>query len=142
MSRQRIGLLLWVVRAVGAASVAALGWLLAPSTASACDVGIGYKPSISFSGNSVFGSTCSTGTSLAGVAIVAVLVVVALAALASSVLKRAAVQAESLAGAGDTGGGATPADRALDRYLDSVGLGRTEPPDPPADRGPGRLGSN
>jgi hypothetical protein len=140
VSRQRIVLLLWVVRAVGAASVTALGWLLAPATASACDVGIGYKPSISFSGNSVFGSTCSTGTSLAGVAIVAVLVVAALAALASSVLKRAVVQAESLAGAGDAGDGeAVAADRALNTYLESVGLGsgRTEPP---AD--PGRLGSN
>jgi hypothetical protein len=125
------------VRAIGGLAVVVLGWLLAPSTASACDVGLGYKPTVSLGGSSAFGTTCSAGRSMTGVVILAVLVALALTALASSVLKRARVQAESLEGAagldGGTGvdgaAGPTSADRALDSYLESVGLGgRSGPP--------------
>ena len=108
-----------LLRAVGAVAVLLLGWVLAPSTASACDVGVGYKPTISFRGNNAFGSTCSAGTSLTGVAILAVLVAVAVVALASTVLKRALVQAESLGDAENPGA----ADRVLNSYLESAGLG-------------------
>jgi len=124
-----------VVRAAGALAVLVLGWVLAPSSASACDVGIGYKPTVSLSGTHAFGSTCLAGRSMTGVLILSVLVAAGLTALASSVLKKAMVQAESLPGADDSRvAGATSADRALNGYLESVGLG--DGPGPVAPEGP------
>ncbi|GAB6903069.1 hypothetical protein [Kineosporia succinea] len=101
------------IRAAGILAIIVVGQLLSAHPASACDVGIGYKPTISFSLADGLGSpgVCSTGTSLTGVAILAVLAV----ALAAAVLKKLV----------DRG---ARTELAADEYLDSVGIPPTGKP--------------
>ena len=124
-------------RAVRTAAVAVTALvlpLLAPSSASACDVGVGYRPEISFGRGGLAGGRCETGTSLTGALLLFLLALAALAALGVVAYRRGQAAAAALAGAGGGAGagtgagtGAGPdegADAALDGYLRSVGLSR------------------
>lgn len=109
---------------------------LTASGASACDSSYGTKPTANLDGDSLFGGTCSTGTSLAGAVVVALLTVAALAALASLAFRRGEEAAAAWAATGSgpetaevasgasTGPGpeAPSVDQALAGYLNSVGL--------------------
>ena len=112
-----------VVRAVVVAVTALVVPVLAPSSAAACDVGVGYRPEISFGRGGLTGGTCSTGTSLTGAALLFLLALAVLAALAVAGYRRGEAAAGALAGAGP-GAPADP-DAALGAYLDSVGISRT-----------------
>lgn len=97
-----------LIRAGGTVVVALLSGLLVPSTASACGVGIGstFDRSLRFGGDTLFGDTCSTRTSLSGVAVVTVLGVAVLTGLVSRAVSRST-------------------DGNLESYLRSVGLGES-----------------
>ena len=110
-----------VTRAVAVVATALAVPLLTPSPAAACDVGVGYRPEISFGRGGLAGGTCETGTSLAGAAVLAVLALAALAAFAVARYRRGQAAAAALAGPGQ----AADPDAALTRYLDSVGLSRS-----------------
>lgn len=88
--------------------------LLVPQEASACVVGIGYRPSVNISD---FGhrKTCSTGTSLAGTGTIAVLALGALALLGWGVYRRGE---KASGGPAPSGTGPSP---GLTKYLDATG---------------------
>jgi hypothetical protein len=124
-----------VVRAVLVAGTALAVPVLTPSPAAACDVGVGYRPEISFGRGGLAGGTCSTATSLTGALLLFLLALAVLAALAAVAYRRGEAAAAALAGgdqtgAGQVGGGqasagqAGAADATLTRYLDSVGISR------------------
>ncbi|MFF4098930.1 hypothetical protein [Streptomyces sp. NPDC001903] len=94
-------------RIAGAAALLACSTLLSAPPASACVVGIGYKPSMDI-GDLGRHRTCSTGTSLAGAGGVAVLVLGALAVAS----RRAYRRGEEAMGSGP----------ALTEYLDAAGV--------------------
>ncbi|MGD3112769.1 hypothetical protein [Streptomyces sp. YGL11-2] len=102
------------LRIVGRLAVAAVVLVctsvLLAQPASACPVGIGYKPSVSI--NSLMQHrTCSTGTSLAGAGTVAVLALGALAAAGWAAYRR----------------GERPGPHPdLSNYLDATGVVRAE----------------
>ncbi|MFE2877697.1 hypothetical protein ACFXG6_35150 [Streptomyces roseus] len=94
-------------RVTGAAALLACSLLLSAPPASACVVGIGYKPSLDIGGPSRHRS-CSTGTSLAGAGGVAVLVFGALGVAGRRAYRR--------------GEEAEASDPALTGYLDAAGV--------------------
>jgi hypothetical protein len=106
--------------------------VLTASGASACDASYGTKPTANLDADSIFGGTCSTGSSLGGAVVVALLAVAALAALASLAFRRGEQAAAAWGATGadpetartSTGRDpeATSADQALTGYLNSVGL--------------------
>jgi hypothetical protein len=91
------------------ALLAACALLAAPQPASACPVGIGYRPSSVSIDDLTHSRRCDTGTSAAGVAGVAVLVLGALAAAGLAVFRRG----ERRMGTGSA---------ALTTYLDATGV--------------------
>ncbi|MFF3652559.1 hypothetical protein ACFYXV_28420 [Streptomyces sp. NPDC002181] len=94
-------------RITGAAALLACSMLLSAPSASACVVGIGYKPSLDIGGPSRH-SSCSTGTSLAGAGGVAVLVLGALGVAGRRAYRR--------------GEEAMGSDPALTGYLEAAGV--------------------
>ncbi|MGW6903792.1 hypothetical protein [Streptomyces sp. NPDC054940] len=103
-----------VARLAASAVLAACTLLLVPQPASACDVGIGYKPSVNIS-DLTHRKTCGTGTSAVGVAVVAVLALGALAAAGVLVFRR---------GEREMGGEHSS---ALTAYLDATGVAAVAP---------------
>lgn len=99
-----------------AVSVVLALWTLLPAAqpASACAVGIGYKPSFSIS-DLTNRRSCSTATSAIGSGVVALLALGALAAAGAAVVRRA----ERQMGRAAAGAGPSP---ALTAYLDATGL--------------------
>jgi hypothetical protein len=89
--------------------------VLVPSSAAACDVGVGYRPEISFGRGGLAGGTCSTGTSLTGALLLFLFAVAVLAALGVVAYRRGEARAAAASGGGP--------DATLQRYLDSVGGG-------------------
>ncbi|MFF4159897.1 hypothetical protein [Streptomyces sp. NPDC001678] len=97
-------------RLVLAVGVMVCTTVLMTQPASACPVGIGYKPSMSIN-NLMYHRTCSTGTSLAGAGTVAVLALGALTAAGWAAYRR----------------GERPGPHpALAGYLDATGVVRAE----------------
>ena len=96
------------VRLAAGAVLAGCTLLTAPQPASACDVGIGYKPSVSID-DLTHRRTCSTGTSAVGVAGFTTLVLGALAAAGVVVFRR---------GERETSASSS----ALTSYLDATGV--------------------
>jgi hypothetical protein len=136
-----------VVRGLIVAGTGLLLVTLTPSTAAACDASYGTKPTVSFGGDSLFGGTCSTGTSLTGAIVVALLAVAVLVFLARLAFQKGEVAAVSWAAASTsaptagsdltpsstpTGPETSAADRALAEYLTSVGLRDGMAPPQPA----------
>jgi hypothetical protein len=103
------------VRAVLVVGTAIVVPVLVPSSAAACDVGVGYRPEISFGRGGLTGGTCSTGTSLTGALLLFLVAVGVLAALGVVAYRRGEARAAALSGGGP--------DATLHRYLDSVGGG-------------------
>ncbi|MEU1631164.1 hypothetical protein ABZ746_39200 [Streptomyces sp. NPDC020096] len=89
--------------------------LLTPQQASACDVSIGYRPSVSISDLN-HPRTCSTGTSLTGAAVVAVLAIGALAAAGWGAVQRGERESEA-ASTRQAGPSST-----LTTYLNATGI--------------------
>ncbi|MYT32905.1 MULTISPECIES: hypothetical protein [unclassified Streptomyces] len=112
-------------RAVSALALAGAVLLLTPQAASACTVGIGYKPSLDIR-DLRHPKTCSTGTSLGGAGAVAVLALGALAAAGWVAYRRV----EQGFGTPPEGGKSGPSP-ALSGYLDAAGVTSSAP-------GPGR----
>ena len=102
--------------ALSAVVLAGIVLLLFPQEASACTVGIGYKPSVDVRALKSPG-TCSTGTSLAGAGVVAVLAAAAVAASGWFVHRRGERYAARLPHHGSSG-----PDPALTDYLDAAGM--------------------
>ncbi|MBF9072641.1 hypothetical protein [Streptacidiphilus fuscans] len=73
---------------VGAAFLVSTFLLLSPQQASACDVSIGYKPSMNISDLDHPSSTCSTSTSLVGAGVVDALGLGALVAIGWGAYRR------------------------------------------------------
>ncbi len=114
--------------AVSATALAGMVLLLTPQPASACSVGIGYKPSFDIRDLS-HPKTCSTGASLGGAGAVAALVPAALVAASWCAHRKA----EKGFGTSAESGGTGPS-LALVGYLDAAGVavgrrqdGSTEP---------------
>ncbi|MFJ8112651.1 hypothetical protein [Streptomyces sp. NPDC096132] len=105
-------------RLAAGAALAGCALLTVPQPASACAVGIGYKPSVSID-DLTHRRTCSTGTSAVGVAGFTTLALGALAAAGLVVFRR---------GERETSGNPS----ALTAYLDATGV---LPPSPPQERG-------
>lgn len=105
------------VRAALVVGTAVVVPVLVPSSAAACDVGVGYRPEISFGRGGLAGGTCGTGTSLTGALLLFLLAVAVLVALGVVAYRRGEARAAAMSGAG--------ADATLERYLDSVGGGPT-----------------
>lgn len=113
------------VRAALVAGTALAVPVLTPSPAAACDVGVGYRPEISFGRGGFGGGTCSTGTSLTGALLLFLLALGVLAALAVVAYRRGQAAAAAMVGGGaGEAGAARAADAALAEYLDSVGISR------------------
>jgi hypothetical protein len=110
-----------LARALIVAGAGPLLVVLTAPGASACDASYGTKPTANLDADSLFGGTCSTGTSLGGAVVVALLAVAALAALASLAFRRGEQAAAAWATTGP-GPEAPSADQALTGYLNSVGL--------------------
>lgn len=102
--------------AAGATALAASVLLLTPQQASACTVGIGYKPSFDVRDLS-HPKTCSTGASLGGAGAVAVLVPGALVAASWCAHRKT----EKGLGAPSENGNTGPS-QALISYLDATGI--------------------
>ncbi|MFG2891346.1 hypothetical protein [Streptomyces sp. NPDC048248] len=102
--------------AAGATALAASVLLLTPQPASACTVGIGYKPSFDVRDLS-HPKTCSTGASLGGAGAVAVLVPGALVAASWCAHRKT----ERGFGAPSENGSTGPS-QALASYLDATGI--------------------
>ncbi|MFE0187838.1 hypothetical protein [Streptomyces sp. NPDC058989] len=102
--------------AVSATALAGTVLFLTPQQASACTVGIGYKPSFDIRDLS-HPKTCSTGTSLGGAGAVAALVPGALVAASWCAHRKA----EKGFGAPSENGSTGPS-RALTGYLDAAGV--------------------
>jgi hypothetical protein len=129
-----------VIRVVACGAVLLIAQLMTPATASACDVGIGYKPTLSFDfGTALSGGQCSNGTSLTAAAVLAVLAVAVLAGVLKVLFDRGATVATTLA----TAQGIAPEDTepALIRYLESAGLDQPEPGSRPNPSPPGPASS-
>jgi hypothetical protein len=114
---------------------------LTPSTAAACDASYGTKPTVSFGGDSLFGGTCLTGAVVVALLAVAVLVFLARLAFQKGEVAAASWAAASTSAptagsdltpsSAPTGPETSTADRALAKYLTSVGLrDDTAPPQP------------
>ncbi|MFI6550065.1 hypothetical protein ACIBO9_43180 [Streptomyces prunicolor] len=95
-------------RIAASAVLAGCALLAAPQPASACDVGIGYRPSVSID-DFTHHRTCSSGTSAVGVAGFTALALGALAAAGLVVFRR-----------GERETSTNPS--ALDAYLDATGV--------------------
>ncbi|MEY9847826.1 hypothetical protein [Streptacidiphilus sp. MAP5-3] len=102
---------------VGAALLVSTFVLLSPQQASACDVSIGYKPSVNIS-DLEHPSTCSTSTSLVGAGIVDALGLGALVAVAWGAFRRSEKGSDS-ASTGQVG----PSPALVD-YLRAAGVPR------------------
>ncbi|MFJ9855232.1 hypothetical protein [Streptomyces sp. NPDC101150] len=102
--------------AVSATALAGTVLLLTPQQASACSVGIGYKPSFDIRDLS-HPKTCSTGASLGGAGAVAVLIPGALIAASWCAHRKAEKGFGAPAESGSTG-----PSRALIGYLDAAGV--------------------
>ncbi|MFF2620138.1 hypothetical protein [Kitasatospora sp. NPDC058046] len=100
-------------RLAGTAALLACSTMLSAPPASACTVGIGYKPSLDLTDLRQH-RTCSTGTSLAGAGGVAVLVLGALGVAGRRAYRR-----------GERAVGPEP-DPALTAYLEATGVTPTE----------------
>jgi hypothetical protein len=113
------------VRAAVVAGTALAVPVLTPSPAAACDVGVGYRPEISFGRGGFGGGTCSTATSLTGALLLFLVALGVLAAMAVVAYRRGQAAAAALVGVGVSGADqAGAADAALTEYLDSVGISR------------------
>ncbi|MFC5744097.1 hypothetical protein [Actinomadura rugatobispora] len=105
---------------------------LTAQPASACHVGVGYRPNIEIdlnkirSGGSLFGDgeACTTRHSLAGAAVVAVAVLGVMGVLGARVLRKGEIAA----------GGSQQSAQVLDSYIHATG---TSQPGPPLMGGPG-----
>ena len=110
MSRPGLSGRVWraAARVAASAVLAGCALLTAPQPASACDVGIGYRPSVSID-DFTHRRTCSSGTSAAGVAGFTALAFAALAVAGLVVFRR-----------GERETRANPS--ALTVYLDATGV--------------------
>lgn len=103
---------------VGAAFLVSTFLLLSPQQASACDVSIGYKPSMNISDLEHPSSTCSTSTSLVGAGVVDALGLGALVAIGWGAYRR------SEKASGGESGARTEPSPTLVAYLDAAGVPR------------------